>query len=591
MKTSFLSLTAFLFVAGAFAQQNGPAITGNIESIFQYLEDDPVIDATQPVQKGLLNSYMNVFYNDGTFKAGIRMESYLPSIQGYPANFDGTGLGMRYIGYQNDFVEVTLGSIYEQFGNGLAFRSYEDRALGYDNFLDGARVILKPGKGLTVKGVYGLQRLAFRDGRIEHSEGIVRGVDAEWNINSLKENWKDKKFNLTVGASLVSKYQPDDVDSIVIPQNVGAYGARVNMRYGKFTLNGEYIFKGQDPSEDQNQGFGRVIYNTGHAAVINFGYSRKGLGVLLSAKSADNMSYRSDRNQTLQNALINFLPAMNKVHSYNLVASLYPWATQPLGEVAFQGEVVYTVKNKSPLFGKYGTTFNVNYSTAYKPERTYYAYDPTDTTGVAYETSPFKMSDSLYWSDFNFSIYRKLNKKLNVRFSYFNIMMNNNVNKVADNGKDIIHSNIYVLEAGYKINKKHSLRGELQALFINSVKLHLPTGEEVVVLNDKGNWITGLIEYNVSPHWFFSILDQINLENKESVYSFNKIDTGERDTDFFGADLPGTHHLYYSVGYIRESTRISIGYGRQRAGLFCVGGICRTVPASYGLTVSFTQSF
>lgn len=587
MKTTLCASLGLMLFANVYAQQNGPALTGNIETTFQYLNEDPVIDALQPAQKGLLNSYMNVFYNDGTFKAGIRMESYLPRIQGYPSNFDGTGLGMRYIGYENDFVDVTLGSIYEQFGTGMAFRTYEDRALGYDNFLDGARIILKPGRGLRIKGVYGYQRHSFLEGKIVHSKGLVRGIDAEWNINSFNENWKDKKFNVTLGTSFVSKYQRDDRDDLILPENVGAYGGRIKMRYQKFTLEAEHIIKEQDPSFDNQE-----IYNYGHATVINFGYSRKGLGIMLAAKSVDNMSFRSERDEKLQNVLVNFLPAMNKVHTYNLVASLYPWATQPVGEIAFQGEVIYTVKNNSKLFGKYGTTFNGNFSAAYMPNRDYSVYNPADSNGIAYRTGVFDMSDSLYWMDINFNIYRKINKNLNVRLSYFNISMNNDVNKLADYGRGIINANIAVLEVGYKINKKHSLRAEVQGLFINKVDLHLPSGEHQTVLNDKGNWLTTLIEYNVSPHWFFSVMDQINMEKQPSVYSVNVIqDPTVRDTDLFGANFAGVHHFYFSVGYIRESTRISIGYGRQRAGLFCVGGICRTVPASNGLTLTFTQSF
>ena len=591
MKTFFRAIAALTISTAALAQEQGPAINGNIESIFQYLNEDPVIEALQPAEKGLLNSYMNVFYNDGKFKAGLRFESYLPSIQGYPANFDGTGLGMRYLGYQNDFIDVTVGSIYEQFGSGLAFRTYEDRALGYDNFLDGARVIVKPGRGLVLKGVYGYQRQGFLEGRIVHSDGIVRGADAEWNVNSFKESWKEKKLNVTLGASLVSKYQKDNREDLILPENVGSYGGRVKFRYGKFTLEAEHIIKGQDPSFDNND-----IYNTGHASVINFGYSRKGLGIMLNAKSVDNMSFRSDRDEKLQNLLINFLPAMNKVHTYNLVASLYPWATQPVGEVAFQGEVLYTVKNDKPLFGKYGTTFNLNASTAYAPNRDYSVFNAADSNGIAYRTGVFDMSDSLYWRDINFNIYRKLNKKLALRLSYFNIAMNNDVNKVSDYGKGYIKTNIAVLEAEYKINRKHSLRGEVQALFINKVQQQvtdeLGASSYKSVLNDKGNWITGLIEYNVSPNWFFSIMDQINMENQESVYSVSVIkDEDLRDTDLFGLSLPGVHHFYFSVGYIKEATRISIGYGRQRAGLFCVGGICRVVPASNGLTLSFTQSF
>ncbi|MEJ6490989.1 MAG: DUF6029 family protein, partial [Flavobacteriales bacterium] len=46
-----------------------------------------------------------------------------------------------------------------------------------------------------------------------------------------------------------------------------------------------------------------------------------------------------------------------------------------------------------------------------------------------------------------------------------------------------------------------------------------------------------------------------------------------------------------TFGYVREATRITLSYGRQRAGLFCVGGVCRFVPANNGLTLNFTQSF
>ena len=332
-------------------QNNGGSITGNIESQFQYLNNDTLIGANQPAERGLLNTYMNVFYTNGNFKAGMRVESYLPRIQGYPNRFDGTGIGMRYIGYSNDFVDVTLGSFYEQFGAGMIFRAYEDRGLGYDNMMDGARLILRPYDGVTVKGVYGYQRLSFQEGRIVYSGGIVRGFDAEVHLNSTFEKLKDKKLDITVGGSFMSKYQEDDREDLILPENVGSYGGRFGVRYGKFTLDGEYVIKEQDPSVDNN-----FIYNYGHAALFNFGYSRKGLGIILSGKSVDNMSYRSDRNKELQDAFINFLPAMNKTHTYNLVASLYPYATQPVGETAYQAEVLYTIKKGSKLGGKYGTS-------------------------------------------------------------------------------------------------------------------------------------------------------------------------------------------------------------------------------------------
>jgi hypothetical protein len=558
-----LVLTGSLSVNSQLNQGN---FTGNIESTFQYLNEDSIIGATQPASKGLLNSYMNVFYTHGNFKAGMRMESYLPRIQGYPTTFDGTGIGMRYIGYANDFVDVTFGSIYEQFGSGLALRAYEDRGLGYDNMLDGVRLILRPYKGIVIKGVYGYQRYAFLEGRIEHSDGIVRGFDGEIHLNETFEKLKDKKLDIVIGGSFVSKFQQDDNSELILPENVGCYGGRAKLRYGKFVLDGEYVYKGQDPSQDNG-----YIYNPGHAAVANLGYSQKGLGILLSAKSVDNMSYRSDRTKQLQNVLINYLPSLNKTHTYNLVASLYPYATQPVGEIAYQAEVLYTIKKGSKLGGKYGTSINANYSTAYRPMRHTSSYNPLDSTGVTYTSGPFDMSDSLYWRDINFNITRKFNKNFNMIFSYFNIVLNNDVATVTK-VKGLIKSNVFVLEMGYKFENKQSLRTEFQTLFVNrrdtlGNEVRFSEGTPV----DKGDWATVLVEYTISSNWFVSVMDQYNFGNPDKHHR--------------------AHHPYVSIGYIREATRLTVSYGRQRAGLFCVGGVCRPVPASNGLTISFTQSF
>ena len=551
-----------------FGQLGQGNLTGNIESTFQYLVEDSVIGASQPDQKGLLNSYMNVFYTNGNFRAGLRFESYLPRIQGYPTNFNGTGIGMRYVGYANDFIDITFGSIYEQFGTGLTLRAYEDRALGYDNMLDGARIIVRPKKGFVIKGVYGYQRESFDEGRIIHSPGIVRGFDGEIHLNeTFGKLMAESKLDVTIGGSFVSKFEEDDNSLLTLPENVGCYGGRLKLKYGKFAFDAEYVLKEQDPSRDND-----TIFNYGHAAVANLSYTQKGLGILLSAKSSDNMSFRSNRSQVLQTSLINYLPALTKTHTYNLVASLYPYPTQLVGEMAYQAEVLYTFKKGSLIGGKYGTSVNANFSTAYRPMRHTSGINPLDSTGVAYSTGLFDMSDSLYWQDINFNISKKFSKNFNVIVSYFNIQLNNDVATVTKE-TGIIKSNIFVLETGYKFKNKSSLRAELQALIVNrrdslGNELRLGQGGTPV---DKGDWATVVIEYTINSNWFVSVMDQ---------YNFGNPDKQHRE-----------HHPYLTAGYIRGATRITASYGRQRAGLFCVGGVCRPVPSSNGLTLSFTHSF
>jgi hypothetical protein len=555
MNLNFLLLAPFIMGASFLFAQG--SISGNAESTFQYLNEDTVIGANQPPSKGLINSYMNVFYTNGNFKAGMRLESYLPRIQGYPNRFDGTGLGMRYVGYKSDFVDVTLGSFYEQFGSGLALRAYEDRALGYDNLLDGARVIVKPKPGIVLKGVYGYQRLSFQSGRIVHADGIVRGIDGEIHLNEVIKKMSDSELDVVLGASFVSKYQKDDNSTLILPENVGAYGGRFQLMYKNFFLDGEYIQKEQDPSNDNN-----YIYNYGHASVFNLTYTKKGLGLLFSAKSVDNMSYRSDRTKDLQDVFINYLPALNKTHTYNLVATLYPYATQPVGEVAYQVDFLYTFKRKSKLGGKYGTTIGANFSTTYQPKMDASSINPNDSTGVAYTSTPFVMNDSLYWQDINFNITKKINKKFSGILSYYNIKINNDVAKISNDAQGVINAHIGVVEMLYKIAPKHSIRAELQGLFVKPQA----NGE-----NDKGDWFTALVEYTISPHYFFSFMNQYNYGNTDASKRVN--------------------YPIVTCGYIKESTRFTVSFGRQRAGLFCVGGVCRFVPANNGLTLSFTQSF
>jgi hypothetical protein len=83
-----------------------------------------------------------------------------------------------------------------------------------------------------------------------------------------------------------------------------------------------------------------------------------------------------------------------------------------------------------------------------------------------------------------------------------------------------------------------------------------------------------LIEYTISPHWYITVYDEYNYAEDEK----------------YGLDR-SIHHLNGSVAYVHETTRVSLGYGRQRAGVLCVGGVCRVVPAATGFTLSITSSF
>ncbi|WP_157454338.1 DUF6029 family protein [Crocinitomix catalasitica] len=540
-------------LAGVISYSQNPMqggnVTGNAETNIQYLNTDTVIGAFAPEEKIVMNSYMNVNYSLGKFRAGVRFESYLPSTAGYPSFYTGSGIGYRYAQYAGDRVTVTAGNFYEQFGSGMILRAYEERALGLDNALDGASIKFRPVDGIEIKGLIGKQRVDFADGRLINSEGIVRGIDGSINLNELIPRLDTSDLRISIGGSLVSRYQSSTNDTIILPANVGSYGARIGIQYKNFYINGEYVIKDNDPNEHNG-----YIYNKGHGALINLGYSQKGLGILLTAKSIDNMSFRSDRTFEGNQAFINYLPATSNNHTYNLAGSLYPYATNLYGEVAYQLDVLYKIPKKSFIGGKYGTDLHLNLSVATDHVRHTSDLD-FETNRISYVGKPFDMTDSLYNFDFNIHASRKLNKKWKASLHYFHFIYNNTVNKITDHEK-FIKSEVVVGEVLYKINRKHSIRIEAQALFT-----------EV----DRGNWSTFLIEYTISPNWFFTIMDQYNYGNPDESLRL--------------------HYLLGSFGYTHNRSRFMFMYGKQRAGILCIGGVCRPVPATNGLTFTFTQSF
>lgn len=520
------------------------SINGNFQIDAQYYDEDTLIGAPPVPEKVLMNGFANLIYTNGRFSAGLRYESYQNALQGFDPRYQGSGITYRYASYEFDKITITAGNYYEQFGNGLIFRSYEERNLGYDNAMDGFRVKFYPVKGVTLKGIIGRQRVFF-----DYSPGIVRGVDGEVILNELRPKWSNLKTTVILGGSFISKYQ-QDIDPVYnLPENVGAWAGRFNVNKGKVSVQGEYAYKINDPYP--GAGVYDYNYKDGEAAYLSASYSQRGLAVILAAKRIDNMMFRSDRAQLGNNALINYLPALSKQHTYNLAASLYPYATQPNGEMGIQADVIYNLKKKSLLGGKYGSILSINYSAINNIDTTHLG--DMESSRKGYVSDFLTPGDEAYFRDFNVELNRKVSSKIKLIMAYYNVLYNM---PVIQGIGSTVHANIAVADVAYRINKKHTIRTELQ---------HLWTKQ------DQGDWATGVVEYTIAPKWFFSVIDQFNYGNPE--------------------DIKQIHYLTGSVGFVDGPTRLAISYGRQRAGIFCVGGVCRNVPASNGVAVSITSSF
>jgi len=261
---SFHALVFQLFAQTTETTQG--SVHGNFQIDGQYYNPDSLIGAPKVSEHWLSNAYGSILYTQQKFSAGIRYEAYNNVMQGFDSRYKGQGITNRFARYRDDLLDITIGNIYEQFGNGLILRTYYEPGLLYDNALDGISIISNPLKGITLKGLMGKQRSFFTMG-----SGIVRGVDGEFALNdlldSLMTNWNTR---VNLGFSFVSKFQADEDPDFILPENVGAYSGRIQVNSGDFVFTGEYAQKENDPSATNNQkGRTGIILTIGLYSKVN----------------------------------------------------------------------------------------------------------------------------------------------------------------------------------------------------------------------------------------------------------------------------------------------------------------------------------
>lgn len=568
MSARIIIITALLllFNSSFLSAQNplsGGQIHGSFQTDMQYYANDNILGLSDSSLSGKrlgMNGFLDLLYTNHDFTAGLRYEAYLLPMLGFEPQHEGQGIPYYFVKYQKDWIEVTAGNFYEQFGNGLILRTYQEWNLGYDNSLNGLRVKLNPAPGVTIKGVVGSQRYyweKFSDG----NRGIVRGADGEFYLNDIFPLLKEKQTQIILGGSMVSKYEKlttkttlinDSIFQYKLPRNVAAFAGRLNISHRGINFLTEYAYKMNNPSQYNN-----FIYRPGQALFSTLSYSQKGLGIILAAKRIDNMSFKSKMTEDANVLDINFIPPLTKAHHYSL-ANMYPYATQLNGEYAFEGDVVYTLPKKSALGGKYGMNIALNSAFVFdidkQPVAEGIAIGQSGTYG--YTSDFLAPGGTLFFREFSMKISKKFTKDLKGVFIYLNQVYDKDIIEGHHNEYGKIYSHIGVADITYKLSSLHSLRLEAQTLLTRQ---------------DKGNWASMGLEYTIAPKYFISVADE---------YNYGNTDPGSR-----------THYFNVAAGYLLNTTRIAVAYGRQREGIVCVGGVCRQVPASSGLSIAITSSF
>jgi hypothetical protein len=366
---------------------------------------------------------------------------------------------------------------------------------------------------------------------LEEGHSFVRGLDADLNIDSLIHT----SLGIKLGASIISRYEPYTGSVADFPATVNNASIRISLNRNDLEINSEYAFKTDDPSSGN-----LYTYSHGNAFLINGTYTRSGFGTFLSLRFLNNMDFRSERDSEGNYLMINYLPSNTKQHSY-LLSNIYPYPTQSRSEMSVQGEINYFIPAENLFGGKYGTGIRLNLSQA----------RGLSLNVAGGNNALISIGKNIFFQDINFEVSKKWSPKFKSILTYINIIYDKSV--IEGPGYDLIKSHLAIADLKYRITSFLSIRGELQHLW---------------TIQDHGNWAAALTEFGYSPHWILFCSDMIDYQYDQKVHYFNA-----------------------GIGYNMDYLRITIGYGRQREGLICAGGICQRVPSYKGFNLKLNVNF
>ena len=543
----FAALTSVAVSASAQQVLGNGQISGSFESSSIYYAPDKKIE--RPEDHFGSNNYLKVDYTNGHFSAGVQMNAFLPALVGYEELADGYKfyLASKYVQWRDKNFEILVGDIFDQFGNGLAFRSFEDRQLGFNNSLEGIRAAYNFGRYVSLKGMYGRPRLYT-----EYSKTWVRGADLSV---SLADIMKASAITFNIEGSYVNRYQsldqapehlhfinedpsvgvfnpesgeidyPTYLESYGVSPSVNLYSGRLNFGWNGLTVRGEYVHKSNDYFFGETDAVGKT--QKGWAAIGEVGYNYKTFSVMATFRALDHMATAINPYAAGTGNSINYIPALTRQYTY-MLANLNPYQVKANGEIGGQIDLCYSYRSKTDRYRYWN--FHANFSTFYK-------------------MNAVEGKRDLLWRDINVDVERQWNKKWKSALLY----------SFQDNMDNQAH--IFVGDVTHKFNRKMSLRFEVQYLLSGDDK------SEWDGMHSEGDWVAGLVEFSLAPHWSFYMQDMYNLGQSK------------------------THYYNGGFSYTYNRTRIQLGYGRNRAGYICSGGVCRYSPAYTGVNLVLTSSF
>ena len=458
MKRLFLVIGLVSASAVLSAQENG-YVTGSFETNNHLYVNDAVNEFQADDDRIGSNNYLKVDYYKGNLSAGLQLESYLPAQIGFPEELSRYALSNMYVNWKDDAFQVTAGTFYDQFGSGLLFRSWEDRLLGLNNAIMGARFAYNWDDKVAFKAIWGMPRLGM-----EFTDTQVRGADLSVSLSNIIGL---DDVLLSVEGSVLNKYTKIGIEAEEAggkPNSLG-FSGRLNFDWNGFFAKGEYV--------DLGKKLVALETKRGNAQLVELGYNGRGLGVTMTGRRLEWMGQNILTNSTSSANLISYVPAMSTQYTY-MLTTLHPYNPQVgdastmafnSGEIGGQVDAFYNFRRGTAIGGKRGMKVHANFSTYYT-----LAQEGTAQAG------------NLLFRDFSFDVERQWTKEFKMVLLYSLQEYNPGYGQY----KTTWLSNIFVADLLYKWTSELSTRLELQ---------YLKTYE------DKKDWMAALLEVNFAPHW------------------------------------------------------------------------------------------
>lgn len=568
MKKSLLLASLLCLISGiSLAQQSDSKSDGELTGNFQtsnqfYVRDDRIETNTTQYfhEKSSSDAWLYLNYKTKGYSFTLRYDLFNNSPLFVPTEaYTANGIGFWSISKQINTLNVTIGSFYDQFGTGTAFRAFEDRNLGLDYAIQGARVIWTPDEFTRIKAFTGKQKNRLYDPWPE----VIKGINAERHIDVTENLYFEpgaSVVNRTLDNNTMSKIQ-QVINNDSLPYrfnptyNVYILNAYTTMRYKKFSAFAEYCHRTKDNDVDATN---RLTLMQGDVYYGSVSYATKGLGINAQYKKIDHYNFRTSPFEIQNQGMITYLPSITRQNVYRLLAR-YNAVAQYLGENATQLEINY--KPQTAFAKKHMMVINVNHSVVLAPG--YY------TPSMA---SPFnlKQDKNRYFREYYFDFNYKINKKFKYTVGFQHI----EYNQALFEGKAVetpyVLSSCYFGEATWKYTPTRSVR--IEAQYLNTKQ-------------DRGSFINALIEFNFAPHYSFSAGDMLNVSKG---YFNDKFEEMHSVSDVFSK---GIHYWNVFGAYTVGATRLTAGFIKQVQGVNCTGGVCRVEPAFSGARITLSTSF